>query len=268
MLETSVFPRSLALVDNSIRSFNSQVNICCLLILLPPRNDRVRVRLVVRKSGKMNQIQFNPFSGCGGETCGYKTQVNQLQTGESKMSLKTHQRLNPKERFEDLLNPSSTRNCVHNKNKYNCVDCRGRGICSHAVRRDICKICKGSAICPHNRQKQQCRECRGSAICKHDKRKGNCLECGGSSYCMHQKPKQYCVECGGSSICRHKIRKVYCVQCGGSAICIHLKKKYHCKECKKACQVHGIRFCRDCALNKLISSGESVPNEMMKRMEM
>jgi len=49
--------------------------------------------------------------------------------------------------------------CHHGAIKYQCVRCKGNGICSHNKRRSYCETCCGSQICVHNRQRYKCKEC-------------------------------------------------------------------------------------------------------------
>jgi hypothetical protein len=49
--------------------------------------------------------------------------------------------------------------------------------------------------CIHNRQRYVCIECNGSAICSHNKLRVRCIPCGGSSMCIHNKRRSACVEC-------------------------------------------------------------------------
>ena len=39
--------------------------------------------------------------------------------------------------------------------------------------------------CPHGRQKYNCKDCKGKGICKHDRVKYTCKECGGKGICPH-----------------------------------------------------------------------------------
>jgi hypothetical protein len=52
---------------------------------------------------------------------------------------------------------SFPKKCVHNKVKYTCVECGGKGICLHKKNRAYCKECKGSSICEHGHSKYACR---------------------------------------------------------------------------------------------------------------
>lgn len=121
--------------------------------------------------------------------------------------------------------------CEHNRQRYFCKDCKGKGICEHGHRKTYCVSCKGSQICVHNMRKYRCKECNGSGICKHNKLKSSCRECGGSSICIHDKDKRYCKECGGSKLCEHLVEKCRCKICKGSQICIHDKDKRYCRIC-------------------------------------
>lgn len=122
--------------------------------------------------------------------------------------------------------------CIHNKNKGNCVECKGSGICEHNKRKYRCVDCKGSGICEHNKLKALCIDCGGSSLCEHKRRKDKCVECEGSGICEHKKRKTDCSDCGGSQICIHKRFKQYCKDCNGKCICEHNRIKSHCRDCK------------------------------------
>ena len=109
---------------------------------------------------------------------------------------------------------SRTKNkCIHNLQKYYCVECGGSSICIHNRRKYYCVECGGSSICEHKKQKHLCIECNGSSICEHKKQKHQCVECHGSSICEHNRIINTCIECNGSSICEHKKQKRYCKHC-------------------------------------------------------
>ncbi len=59
----------------------------------------------------------------------------------------------------------------------------------------------------------QCIPCKGPGICVHDARKSECRECDGSAFCIHDLRKVYCGECGGSALCEHDIKKDRCLIC-------------------------------------------------------
>ena len=103
--------------------------------------------------------------------------------------------------------------CHHNRQRPQCVECRGSGICPHNRQRNTCKECGGSSICPHNRQRNTCKECGGSSICHHNRQRNKCKECGGSSICPHNRRRNNCKECGGSSICPHNRQRSKCPVC-------------------------------------------------------
>ena len=119
------------------------------------------------------------------------------------------------DRYEYLLNSDRAfvPECIHNKQKAYCKECKGSGICIHNKQKASCKECKGSGICKHNKQKTTCKECKGSSICIHNKRKAICKECKGSGICIHDNYKQQCKECKGSSICIHNKQKAFCKEC-------------------------------------------------------
>ena len=109
--------------------------------------------------------------------------------------------------------------CIHNRRRYNCVECGGAGICSHKMRRSRCAECGGKELCSHGNKKGDCVDCDGSQICEHDKRRRRCVECNGAAICEHKRNKQHCVECKGSLICVHDKMKARCKICDGSQLC-------------------------------------------------
>lgn len=121
--------------------------------------------------------------------------------------------------------------CEHNKQKYLCVDCKGKGICDHNKIKAICKDCQGVSICKHNRIKHNCKDCIGTSICEHKKRRSRCIECKGGSICSHNRLKSRCSMCDGKELCEHNIRKERCISCGGSQICEHKLRKDRCIDC-------------------------------------
>ena len=69
--------------------------------------------------------------------------------------------------------------CIpHNRQLYNCVPCKGVGICEHERQRSQCKECGGSQICEHDIQRSKCKICGGSQICIHEIQRSRCKECG------------------------------------------------------------------------------------------
>jgi len=137
----------------------------------------------------------------------------------------------------------TTKKCIHNRLEYNCVDCKGKGICEHNKRRNRCIDCKGSGICEHNKQRARCRDCKGSGICEHNKRKETCVECQGTGICEHDKQKYRCVECQGAGICEHNRLRIICVPCHGSSICEHNRLRICCVPCKgsQICEHNKVR---------------------------
>ena len=109
--------------------------------------------------------------------------------------------------------------CIHNRRRYDCVECGGAGICSHKMRRSRCAECGGKELCSHGNKKGDCVDCGGSQICEHDKRRRRCVECNGAAICEHKRNKQHCVECKGSLICIHDKMKARCKICDGSQLC-------------------------------------------------
>ena len=109
--------------------------------------------------------------------------------------------------------------CIHNRRRYDCVECGGAGICSHKMRRSRCAECGGKELCSHGNKKGDCVDCGGSQICEHDKRRRRCVECNGAAICEHNKNRQNCVQCKGSLICVHDKKKSRCRICDGSELC-------------------------------------------------
>jgi hypothetical protein len=115
--------------------------------------------------------------------------------------------------------------CEHGGRRYDCIPCRGNGICFDETHNDTprrksrCKGCSGSNLCIHGVEKNNCIECKGASICCHGKRKSRCIECKGSQICEHNKLKQSCLECKGSLVCVHDKLKSRCKICGGSQLC-------------------------------------------------
>jgi hypothetical protein len=109
--------------------------------------------------------------------------------------------------------------CIHNRRRYDCVECGGAGICVHKMRKSRCTECGGKELCSHGNQKGDCVYCGGSSICEHDKRRRRCVECNGAAICEHNKHRQNCVQCKGSLICVHDKKKSRCKICDGSELC-------------------------------------------------
>jgi hypothetical protein len=102
---------------------------------------------------------------------------------------------------ESVAAVAPARSAPHGRQKRQCKDCGGSGICPHDKSQNTCKDCGGSAICPHGTNNHTCKECGGSAICPHGKNRHTYKECGVSAICAHGKKKYTCEECGGSGIC-------------------------------------------------------------------
>jgi hypothetical protein len=134
--------------------------------------------------------------------------------------------------MSEVKNTYIRKKCVHNRQKYICKECNGKGICEHNRVKSICKDCKGSSICEHNCIKSTCKDCKGSSICEHNKRRNRCIKCKGGSICEHKKLKSRCIECKGNEICEHNKRKQVCIECKGSQICEHNNRKDRCIGCK------------------------------------
>jgi len=60
-----------------------------------------------------------------------------------------------------------------------CIDCGGKGICSHGKSRFRCKECGGGKRkqCPRGRQPYCCKNCGGKGICSHGKQRSKCKVC-------------------------------------------------------------------------------------------
>ena len=124
-----------------------------------------------------------------------------------------------------------TPKCEHGGRKYDCIACKGTGICFDETHNDTprrkgrCKMCNGNSICPHGSDKNNCVPCGGMSICEHGKRRRRCVECFGSAICEHNKNRQNCLECGGNMFCIHDKKKSRCKICDGSDLC----KAPHCE---------------------------------------
>lgn len=114
--------------------------------------------------------------------------------------------------------------CEHNKQKYACWECGGKGICEHLKRKDICATCGGKGICEHRKIKYDCIDCGGNRICEHRKRKDRCVDCNGNQICEHRKRRNRCVDCNGSQICEHRKMKCVCMTCNLPYYLIHLQR--------------------------------------------
>ena len=150
-----------------------------------------------------------------------------------------------------------SKKCVHNKRKYYCKECGGKGFCKHNKRKTYCLECNGGSICEHKKIKSRCKECKGGSICEHNKRKTYCLECNGGSICEHKKIKSRCKECKGGSICEHGNRRYACKKCDGNGICIHNIGKTYCKECNgsQICKHNKQKaYCKKCGGSSLCKS--------------
>lgn len=90
---------------------------------------------------------------------------------------------------------------------------------------------RGKELCKHNKEKYDCVDCKGNGICEHNSRKRTCVDCNGSQICEHKKHKNRCVDCNGSQICEHKSNKYLCKICIGKGICKHKINKKVCKIC-------------------------------------
>ena len=59
----------------------------------------------------------------------------------------------------NIDNPTWTEKCPHNKHRYVCGDCGGKGWCIHDMERANCKDCLGNSICSHDKRKRLCKIC-------------------------------------------------------------------------------------------------------------
>lgn len=134
-----------------------------------------------------------------------------------------------------------TPRCLHNRSRYNCVECKGAGICEHSKRKNRCKDCGGTELCIHGSGKHNCVICRGVSICNHGKRRRRCVECFGAAICEHKKNRQNCLECGGNIFCIHDKKKSRCKICDGSELCV-----------APLCETRGIKkydgYCLPCCI--------------------
>ena len=89
-----------------------------------------------------------------------------------------------------------------------CKECGGKGICEHGRRRSHCKECGGTGIYEHGRERRRCKECGGKGICEHGWQRNQCKECGGTGICEHGRQRNHCKECGGKGICEHGRKSV------------------------------------------------------------
>ena len=64
----------------------------------------------------------------------------------------------------ELKNKISKYQCVHNKRKYLCVDCRDSKPCEHKKRKYNCSDCWGSQICEHKRMRAFCKMCNSFVL--------------------------------------------------------------------------------------------------------
>ena len=155
--------------------------------------------------------------------------------------------------------------CIHNRRRYNCVECGGAGICVHKMRKSRCAECGGKELCSHGRQEKDCVDCGGSQICEHSKRKRRCVECNGAAICEHKRNKQHCVECKGSLICVHDKMKARCKICDGSQLCK-----------SPLCETRGIKkyngYCLPCCIHlcpdiKISRNFKTKENDVVNRVK-
>lgn len=174
----------------------------------------------------------------------------------------------------------SGKRCIHGKanNGYLCIQCPGKGICSHRRVKYTCKICKGGGICIHNKQKSQCNSCKPKAKIgekiklklapEKDKTKsgekvelklspGNKvkteekvklkltpkskLKTGEKVNLIIPKHRQSTKSIDGKCIHGGYNNGYFCKQCPGKGLCVpHLKQKAQCRLCmgSSICKEH------------------------------
>lgn len=152
------------------------------------------------------------------------------------------------ENDEPITKRRKVLHCIHNRRRYDCVECKGPSICEHNKRKYECRQCSGARFCEHNKRKNNCKECKGDSLyCIHNRRKYDCIECKGPNICVHNKRKYDCRQCNGARFCEHGRIKSNCKECKGGSICEHNKIKYDCIICKgPAMCEHGRR--RNCCI--------------------
>ena len=127
--------------------------------------------------------------------------------------------------------------CRHDRVRYYCAACNGKGICAHKRVRSSCTECAAlarslaTAICAHNRRRTRCRECNGGSLCRHGRIRTTCVPCRGGGICQHEKRRGICKVCRGSEICCHGHRRAICHLCKGSALCEHGNRRTRCNTC-------------------------------------
>lgn len=76
-----------------------------------------------------------------------------------------------------LSKPKKVKRCEHDRIRYQCGDCKGKGICQHNRTKYTCKDCSGKGRCQHGRMRYVCKDCGGKGICEHKKQKAACKQC-------------------------------------------------------------------------------------------
>jgi len=110
--------------------------------------------------------------------------------------------------------------CEHGGRRYDCIPCKGNGICFDETHND------------KPRRKSRCNSCGGSSLCKCGKLKESCVECKGASICEHNKRRRRCPICNPKS-------KELC-PCGKSiAGCKKCCEKCPCGKIASRCKIHG-----------------------------
>lgn len=116
-----------------------------------------------------------------------------------------------KEQNSDYKQFEDSTNRKHNKIRADYFDYREKGICEHneiKFRSTTCVDVKNTnEICVHNNEKYYCVECseigainfnvpiEDNQTCIHGKIKYRCMKCNGASLCIHEKLRYKCVLC-------------------------------------------------------------------------
>ena len=96
-----------------------------------------------------------------------KQTVKQLKAIARERGIKGYYRMKRAELLEvlginesekDVTQSKQPKKCPHDKQKYQCKECKGKGICHHNQRKSNCKDCKGSEICQHDRKRYDCKD--------------------------------------------------------------------------------------------------------------
>ena len=107
--------------------------------------------------------------------------------------------------------------CPHGRQRYDCVDCGGPGICEHHRRKrhyEECVVTLGTA-CPHGRVKIYCAVCKPVTVCPCGVVKTRFSSCMAKSNCVHGVRKWMCKPCSPHLVCAHGEFHRECVSCRG-----------------------------------------------------